>query len=629
MTVDYEIQSLWEWLLPSLGRTGALLEFTFMVAVICLIGVMAGYLCSALRHGFGEGFYRMAGVVVNSPRDIFRMGMGRILAMAMLAVQEAIRKKILIVFGIFVLFLLIAGWYLDQKNDRPAEIYLTFVLTATNFLIVLMSLFISAFSLPNDIKNRTIYTVVTKPVLASEIVVGRILGFTAVGTVMLALMGSVSYIFVVRGLSHQHDFVAENAEQEVAGGRVIGNGRTELANHHSHEFTFNDEEGIGETDSVMQHTHIVEKSGGEFAIAGPPQGMPPKGRVPSYGKLRFLNRAGAEGEGVNVGYEWTYRKYIEGGTLAAAIWTFDGINESNFSGDHLPLELNLTVFRTHKGDIKKSVVGEIILQNPDPAAAIRRSTPITFSVKEYETDQQLIPRKLSATRIDESTPIDVDLFDDLAPNGKLEVIVRCAERAQYFGMAQADVYFKASETWFVTNFFKAYAGIWMQMLIVICIGVTTSTCLSGPVAMMATISSVAMGVFARFIAGVFGEQWKSNPFLAKLFGTVLGKGAGIEGGGPIESFIRVVTQKNLSIDLEINPIVMAAITWIDLFLMGVLYIFTRILPDFRELNRADNVALGFDIPLTLLTQHGLITMSFFVMLSIGGYFILKTREIAA
>ena len=215
MTVDYEIQSLWEWLLPSLGRTGALLEFTFMVAVICLIGVMAGYLCSALRHGFGEGFYRMAGVVVNSPRDIFRMGMGRILAMAMLAVQEAIRKKILIVFGIFVLFLLIAGWYLDQKNDRPAEIYLTFVLTATNFLIVLMSLFISAFSLPNDIKNRTIYTVVTKPVLASEIVVGRILGFTAVGTVMLALMGSVSYIFVVRGLSHQHDFVAENAEQEV------------------------------------------------------------------------------------------------------------------------------------------------------------------------------------------------------------------------------------------------------------------------------------------------------------------------------------------------------------------------------------------------------------------------------
>ncbi len=623
MTLEQAIPNFSDWI----GE--ALFYLPLFIVFFATTGFVIGYLVSAIRRGPVEGFYAVAQVIGSAVFDLANTSVRRTLAMAMLAVQESIRRKVLIAFAVFIVVLLFAGWYLDVKSDNPGRLYLSFVLTSSNYLVLILALFLSTFSLPADIKNRTIYTVVTKPVLASEIVVGRILGFTAVGTVMLALMGSVSYIFVVRGLSHQHDFVAENAEQEVAGGRVIGNGRTELANHHSHEFTFNDEEGIGETDSVMQHTHIVEKSGGEFAIAGPPQGMPPKGRVPSYGKLRFLNRAGAEGEGVNVGYEWTYRKYIEGGTLAAAIWTFDGINESNFSSDHLPLELNLTVFRTHKGDIKKSVVGEIILQNPDPAAAIRRSTPITFSVKEYETDQQLIPRKLSATRIDESTPIDVDLFDDLAPNGKLEVIVRCAERAQYFGMAQADVYFKASETWFVTNFFKAYAGIWMQMLIVICIGVTTSTCLSGPVAMMATISSVAMGVFARFIAGVFGEQWKSNPFLAKLFGTVLGKGAGIEGGGPIESFIRVVTQKNLSIDLEINPIVMAAITWIDLFLMGVLYIFTRILPDFRELNRADNVALGFDIPLTLLTQHGLITMSFFVMLSIGGYFILKTREIAA
>ncbi len=629
MIVDYEIQSLWEWLLPSLGKNGALLEFVFMAAVICLLGVIVGYLGSALRHGFNEGFYRMAAVVVNAPADLLRIGFGRVLAMAMLAAQEAIRKKILIVFGIFVLFLLVAGWYLDQESDRPAEIYLSFVLTSTNFLIVVMALFISAFSLPNDIKNRTIYTIVTKPVLPSEIVIGRILGFTAVGTVMLAMMGGVSYLFVVRGLSHRHEFVAENAAAEIVEGKVVEKGKTEHSNHHSHEFTFDEKEGIGVTDSVMQHTHIIEKAGDEFVIAGSPEGLPPSGRVPHFGKLRFLNRAGAEGDGVNVGYEWTYRKYIEGGTLAAAIWTFDGINERNFPKGGLPLELNLTVFRTHKGDIEKTIVGEIILQNPDPNAAIRRSTPITFSVKEYQSDQQFIPRKIPAVRLDESTPIDVDLFDDLAPDGKLEVIVRCAERAQYFGMAQADVYFKASETWFIVNFFKAYAGIWMQMLIVICLGVTLSTFLSGPVAMMATISTLAMGVFTRFIAGIFGEQFEANPFLARLFGTVPDKGVGIPGGGPIESLIRVVTQKNVSIDLELHPLITAAISWIDLFLMGVLYIFTQILPDFRQLNRADNVATGFDIPMTLMTQHSLITLSFFVMLSIVGYFILKTREIAA
>ena len=37
------------------------------------------------------------------------------------------------------------------------------------------------FSLPADIKTKTIYTVVTKPVRPGEIVLGRIVGFSLVG----------------------------------------------------------------------------------------------------------------------------------------------------------------------------------------------------------------------------------------------------------------------------------------------------------------------------------------------------------------------------------------------------------------------------------------------------------------
>ena len=65
-------------------------------------------------------------------------------------------------------------------------------------------MFISAFSLPEDIKSKTIYTIVTKPVRATEIVLGRMIGFVAVGTVMLMPMGLVSFIFVDRGLNHRH-----------------------------------------------------------------------------------------------------------------------------------------------------------------------------------------------------------------------------------------------------------------------------------------------------------------------------------------------------------------------------------------------------------------------------------------
>ena len=83
----------------------------------------------------------------------------------------------LVVFVVFVLVLLFAGWFLDSSSDHPARLYLSFVLTATELLVLLLAVFLSAFSLPNDIKSKTIHTVVTKPVRASEIVLGRILGF--------------------------------------------------------------------------------------------------------------------------------------------------------------------------------------------------------------------------------------------------------------------------------------------------------------------------------------------------------------------------------------------------------------------------------------------------------------------
>ena len=108
------------------------------------------------------------------------------------------------VFVIFVIALLFAGWFLDRESDHPARLYLSFVLTATNYLVLMLAIFISAFSLPNDLKNKTIFTVVTKPVRGWEIVLGRILGFVGIGTVLLALMCVFSYFFVNRGLQHSH-----------------------------------------------------------------------------------------------------------------------------------------------------------------------------------------------------------------------------------------------------------------------------------------------------------------------------------------------------------------------------------------------------------------------------------------
>ena len=126
------------------------------------------------------------------------------MAMAGLAIRESLRRYVLVVFAVFAVILLFAGWYLDVDSDNPGRLYISFVLRTTNFLVILLAMFLSTFSLPADMKNRTIYTVVTKPVRGWEIVMGRIIGFAAIGTMILVLMCLFSYVFVIRGLKHSH-----------------------------------------------------------------------------------------------------------------------------------------------------------------------------------------------------------------------------------------------------------------------------------------------------------------------------------------------------------------------------------------------------------------------------------------
>ncbi len=111
------------------------------------------------------------------------------------------------------------------------------MLTATSYLVLLLALFLSSLSLPADIKNHTIYTVVTKPVRASEVVLGRIVGFAAVTTFLLLVMGTVSYVFVERGLAHTHQLTAADLQpiQGPAGQPSGLQGLTSRVHSHRHK----------------------------------------------------------------------------------------------------------------------------------------------------------------------------------------------------------------------------------------------------------------------------------------------------------------------------------------------------------------------------------------------------------
>jgi len=196
----------YQWLMrPDAFLESGLLKGIVLAVLAIVLGITVGYIVSASRYGPVEGFYAMARAI----RDLVRFDLPgtsprRIGALARLAFKEAIRRKVLFVIALFVAGLLLAGWFLNPDSDEPARLYISFVLTGTNYLMLALALFISAFSLPADINSKTIYTIVTKPVRPTEIILGRMIGFLAVGTVMLIPMGIASYIFVVRGLRHTH-----------------------------------------------------------------------------------------------------------------------------------------------------------------------------------------------------------------------------------------------------------------------------------------------------------------------------------------------------------------------------------------------------------------------------------------
>ncbi|MEO1528022.1 MAG: ABC transporter permease [Planctomycetota bacterium] len=457
-----------EWLLrPGKFLESALLQGIVLFVLAIVLGLLVGYIFSAGRHGPSEGFYAMARAIRDLLfRDLPGTSVRRIFALARLAFKEAIRRKVLFVIGLFIVILLFAGWYLNGDSDDPARLYISFVLTATNYLILALALFISAFSLPQDIESRTIYTIVTKPVRATEIVLGRIFGFIAVGTVMLIPMGLASYVFVTRGLNHSHLEVVE--AEEVRGGIE---GETDFVRRHVHTFNIEDEENVGLSNFVRGHQHVVTQTGeSEFSIGTPTGHL--RARIPVYGDIQFYGRDGKPKEaGIDVGNERLAggygsagisrligvtrgtRKvehgYVEGGTLGMAEFTFKGVTRDVYK-DGIALDMSIRAYRSYKGDIETGIRGSITIRNPDTKA---ESNPIAFIVDEYAVDERVLDLTMDGTdaegnlRPGPKNPEPMDVFEELVTeDGRVQILIKCLDRSQYLGVTKSSVYLRPDES---------------------------------------------------------------------------------------------------------------------------------------------------------------------------------------
>ncbi|MGQ9573882.1 MAG: hypothetical protein ACUVUC_01060 [Thermoguttaceae bacterium] len=633
MVIEKELPPLWEWL-PS----GAL-QWAVVVGALALVVLLAGLLVVTLRYGPVRGaritWRRLREIVL----DVAGISPRRIGALAWLALKESIRRRVVVVLIVFVLVLAFAAWFLDPESERPAALTLGFVLDATSFLVLLLALFLSATSLPADIRNRTLHTVVTKPVRASEIVLGRIGGFVLVGTLLLAVMSVLSYVFVLRLLDHAHEVRADELEA-VAGTAGDRAGTTELAKGHRHKLYVH-ADGRCEVETERGHTHALnlDPPGSKASSwTGPPEGML-LARVPIYGKLRFRDRDGIDKEkGINVGDEWVYRSYIQGQTAAAAIWTFRNIREDRFPDGFL-VEMNIGVFRTYKGDIVTPVRGSLKVRNPRTGLTVevhifrsKEFVPFALAVprkivKPFKAAAegakprggQMIARKIETPEGIESIPAQMDeslaertefdLFEDLVTSdGEVEIWLQCIDGAQYFGAGQPDLYILARDASFTVNFFKGYLGIWLQMVLITAFGVMFSTFLSAPVAMMATAGVIVAGLFKDYMVSLaLGKEY---------------------GGGPVEAFLRLITQANVVTPLE-PSLRTTVVQMADAVAEFGLRVISALIPPITEFDYGRHVADGFDIAWDpWIAIPTLRALGFVVPLFVVGCLFLKTREVA-
>jgi len=547
----------------------ALLVWGVIFAVFLVVTFAAGVSIGLLTGG-RAGMKRAVAGLAGGVADLVRISPGRVGAIAQLTFREAIRRKALLVFVVFALLFMFAGWFLTGGQQRPNEqvrVLVAFVLTTISYLILPVSLLLACWGIPEDIRRRSLHTVVTKPVRRSEIVIGRMLGYTGINTLVLIVMSLVGYFWVERQ-------VPESAQ-----GALVS-------------------------------------------------------RVPIFGQLEYLDAEGKPSPGKNVGDIWMHRSYIQGATREKAVYVFDDVTpdvmtrvpETDASGkstegEYLRLESTFEAFRTYKGNMDRGIDFQYSFANPDDPDGTRIRDETISSIREFQTNIRDIPRKVRGSRENEageSEYVTVDLFDDLvSKDGRLQVEVSALDGGQYLGMAPADLFVRTPDRPFASGFFKAVFGIWLMTVLVVVLGVTASTFVKGPVATILTATLVIIGSPFR------GFMDK----LADSYLAAIGSGGAVEGGGPIESIIRIVRHMNPTTELPQGTLTTIVEAVDKVFLGGVLVV-RYLIPDFGTYGLSEYVANGFDIGWsTGLLPAIAVTVAFLIPCLLIGNYGLRFREL--
>jgi ABC-type transport system involved in multi-copper enzyme maturation permease subunit len=532
--------------------------------------------------------------------DVSRLRARRIWALARLSFKEAVRRRILWVFSALLVVFLFGSWFLESKPEDQVRTYVQVIYYAMTPLLLVTAGLLASFSLPADIKNQTIHTIVTKPVERFEIILGRFLGYTMLMTLVLLVMTALSLVYMFR----QFDKEAEESLRA----RVPVRG----------DLHFEGTQQGFKGDSVGREWEYRRY------IAGGP-GSPHR----AVWNFRDLPR-GLGDRKDNILCEFTFdifrtskgRPEDEGkGVLASLMfhtWQWNPADASALESyrkelDQMRSRPNVESELAQKyADYAKNLTGrpdriELLIKH-DLALKYGYYEVRSKQIYDYHTSSLNVPPGLFKKAFEGEDKRPADPTKPGAKVAPVAVRVKCESPSQYLGMAKYDLYLLDSESQFWLNFFKGAAGLWLRMCVVIGLAVMLSTYLSGVIAFLTTMLVYLLGFFRDFINELAENK---SP-----------------GGGPMESLVRLITKENLVTPLDASPGANLA-QGSDVGFRFLFRVLLNILPDVDRFDWTNHVAEGFNISTETMVLTLLVLIGYLIPCGLLAYYLMKTREVAA
>ena len=379
--------------------------------------------------------------------------MGKIWAVARNTFVSSMRMKIAIV-SMLLLIVLLPILSLTSTGDGTVigrvQSFISYGLGLVSFLLSVLTIIVSCYTLSYDIKYKQIYTVVTKPIRRFELIIGKVLGVVILDLLLLAVFSSIIYTITIQ----------------------------------MPRFTKTDEAGLARLNSEFFTARAalkmnIDEQAAENRVLETYNELAKAGRLDESHKKEDVLSELRDAE------KFSRRSAEPGGMV---LWEFEGVkpfdvNENifirfKFNASQEPPDKNLYGV-WYVGDYRQLKSGQPRIQTP--IRTIPRKDVIN-TLREFEVSA-----------------------DAVAADGYLAVVFYnepMNETTVIFPMDNGfEVLYKAGN--FSDNFIRAVIVIFARLIFLAALGVSLSTWLGFPVAILCCLTVFFMGVINGFVVQSF------------------------------------------------------------------------------------------------------------------------------